>query len=368
MKFLIYFVLLLIISSGITWLSLDDPQRNQLKQYLASFQTQKPSSLDKNKHPLISPPASPSPVIRNNHQVKTTCGRVNSSAINHQLKIYHWQDLNGQSHMSDKPPASNYSKLKIKNLYVKNFFNLSIDSTQAKLPAFTNDHIQAGVSKIYATLTNVLKIAELRKIQLKLKFISDKNTFQRYRQEVAPNLSAKTTGFYGSKNNESVIWATGNKQHISRVSLHESTHAIVAAMFGGAPVWLNEGLAEFFEIMLITANTTHTFASNNAHLKLLRTSHLPSLTQHFSQSRKQWYHESNSPLNYAIDWSIVFYLMSSSDGRDFLRYMLDKLAVDYCQGFNTISFFNQHYKGGLITFEQQWRNWLTHTKPGVLIL
>jgi len=356
------------IPSNITWLSLDNHQKNQFKQYLSSFQTQKPSTLYKSKRPLVNPPASPSPVIGNNHQTRNTCGKVNSSPINHQLKIYHWQDLNGQPHMSDKPPKSNYTKLKIKNLYVKNFFNLSIDSTQAKLPAFTNDHIQAGVSKIYTTLTNVLKIAELRKIQLKLKFISDKDTFQRYRQEVAPNLSAKTTGFYSSQNNESVIWAIGNKQHISRVSLHESTHAIVAAMFSGAPIWLNEGLAEFFETMLITANTTHTFAINHAHLKLLRTSHLPALTPHFSQSRKQWYQESNTSLNYAIDWSITFYLMSSSNGRDFLRYMLDKLAVDYCQSFNTISFFNQHYKGGLIAFEQEWRNWLRHTKPGALIL
>lgn len=368
MKFLIYFFLFLIIPSNITWLSSDKFQRNQFKQEQPPLQTQKSSFHYKKKPPLINPAVSPSPSITSKHQTRATCGRVSSSAINHQLKIYHWQDLNGRPHMSDKPPTSNYSKLRIKNQYVKNYFNLSIDSTQAKLPAFTNDHIQAGVSKIYATLTNVLKVAELRKIQLKLRFISDKKTFQRYRQEVAPNLSAKTTGFYSSQNNESVIWATGNKQHIGEVSLHESTHAIVAAMYSGAPIWLNEGLAEFFEKMLITANTTHTFATSGVHLKLLRASHLPPLAQHFSQSRKQWYHESNGALNYATDWSIVFYLMSSSDGRDFLRYLLDKLAVEYCQEFNTTAFFKQYYKGGLTSFEQGWRNWLKQTKPGTLIL
>jgi hypothetical protein len=294
------------------------------------------------------------------------CGRVKSEDIDHQYKVYEWQDLKGQTQISDRPPSSDYINLHVRELYAENFFNLSIDSRLADLPAFTQNNIQAGVTKTYKTLSDVIKVAQLRKIDLKLKFISDKNQFHTYRMQVAPDSSNKATGFYTSRLNQSTIWAVGNKDHMTRISLHESSHAIVAAMFGDIPIWLNEGMAGFFEKMVITGEQTYTFATNDEHFQLLRQNHLPSLRSHFGQSHSQWNNPNNSDLNYAIDWSLFFYLMIHSEGRQFLRYMLDDLAVNYCQKFDAIGFIDSHYKGGLNRLESDWRQWLKTAPSGTV--
>lgn len=294
------------------------------------------------------------------------CGRVKSEEIDHRYRVYEWQDDNGQTQISDKPPTQNYSALRAQTLYVENFFDLSLDSSQAQLPAFLQNHIQAGVTKTYKTFSDVIKVAQLKKIHLNLKFISDKNQFHAYRMQVAPDSSSKATGFYTSRLNQSTIWAVGDKHHMTRITLHEATHAMVAAMFGDIPIWLNEGMAGFFEKMVITGEQTYTFATNDEHLQLLRHSRLPSLRSHFAQTHADWNHINNSDLNYAIDWSLIFYLMSRSDGRQFLRYMLDDMAVNYCQRFDALSFINNHYAGGLNQLEANWRQWLKTAPSGTV--
>lgn len=294
------------------------------------------------------------------------CGKVKSEEIDHRYKVYEWQDAKGGTQISDKPPASGYINLRVRDLYVENFFNFSVDSSLATLPAFTQSNIQAGVTKTYKTLSDVIKVAQIKKINLKLKFISDKKQFHAYRVQVAPDSSYKATGFYTSRLNQSTIWAVGDRDHMTRIALHESSHAIVAAMFGDIPIWLNEGMAGFFEKIVITGEQTYKFSTNDEHLQLLRQSRLPSLRSHFSQSHEEWNLPNNSDLNYAIDWSLFFYLMINSERRQFLRSMLDQMAVNYCQDFDAIHFIDTHYMGGINKLETNWRQWLKTAPSGTI--
>lgn len=199
-----------------------------------------PTSIEQNKK---QPPLSP---LSTEHR-PVICGKVKSQKIDHRYNVYQWQDANGRTQISDTAPTLGYTNLRVQELYIDNFFDLTLDSSQADLPPFTQNHIQAGVTKTYKTLSDVLKVAQLRKIDLNLKFISDKDQFHAYRRKVAPDSSNQATGFYTSRLNQATIWAVGSKNHLTRISLHESSHAIAAAMFGDTPVWLNEGMAEFFD-------------------------------------------------------------------------------------------------------------------------
>lgn len=313
------------------------------------------------------------PADEESHQAQLTeyerpkvCGKVKSEALDHSYNVYQWTDINGQIKISDVAPSIGYTNLRVHELFVENFFDLDVDSDLAALPAFTQDHIQAGVSKIYKTFSDIIGIAELRKIKLKIKFISDENAFHTYRRQVAPSSNNNVTGFYNSGINQSVIWAVGDKQHLTRISLHESTHAMVAAMFGDIPVWLNEGMAEFFDMMVITGEQTYKFATNDQHLKLLRSSRLPSLESHFSQSNTEWNHPNNSKLNYAIDWSLIFYLMTHSEGQELLRYMLNDFAVNYCHPIKASDFIAKHYPGGVRKLESNWKDWLKVAPSGTI--
>ena len=304
--------------------------------------------------------------IQNSMEQINSCAKVESNTLAHKVVVYEWLDLDGNKQLSDTPPKQGYTNLHLKGLDVDNYFNLKLDSRAADLPAFTQSHIQSGVTKIYKTLIHVVKISELKAINLNLKFFSDKAQFHSYRQKIAPDTGFKTTGFYTSRLNEASVLAVGNKNHITSITLHESTHAIVAAMFGGAPVWLNEGLASFFDQMVITGEQTYKFSTDDRKFRLLRNSHLPTLRSHFSQSPQQWYADANNDLNYAVDWSLVFYMMINSQRRDFLRKMLEHLAVNDCHSFSTISYINQNYPGGVSSLEANWRVWLKNARSGTI--
>ncbi len=295
-----------------------------------------------------------------------SCSKVVSRKVDHKFKVYEWTDHKGRRQLSDLPPRGTYTNLKVKGLHVDNYFNLKLDSSYADLPAFTQSHIQSGVTKIYKTLIQVIKVSELGAIDLNLKFFSNKDQFHIYRQKVAPGTGFKTTGFYTSRLNEATIFAVGSKDHMTSITLHESTHAIVAAMFGGAPVWLNEGLASFFDQMIITGEQTFKFSTDDRKFELLRTSSLPSLQSHFLQSPKQWYAYTNDDLNYAIDWSLVFFMMINSSRRDFLRGMLEHLAMNDCYEFSTDTYINQYYPGGLSQLESSWLSWLKSAPSGTV--
>lgn len=295
------------------------------------------------------------------------CSKVHSEDINNLYRVYQWLDDKGSTQISDAFPKGKYTQLKITDLEIEDFFKLGIDSSEANLPAFTEDQIRAGVSKAYRTFRDVIKIAEIRKIQLNIKFISDKELFHHYRERVAPDTNFKATGFYSPRFNQSTIWAVGDKDHITRISLHESTHAMVAAMFGDIPIWLNEGLAGFFEKMLITGEQNFKFSTNDEHLKLLKSSVLPSLINHFSQSHSQWNQAHKSDLNYAIDWSLIFYLMTRDNGRNLLRYMLDQYSVNYCQEIDSIELIERHYQGGVSGLNTDWLSWLKDMNSDLVV-
>lgn len=297
-----------------------------------------------------------------NKPANNSCARVAGVSLDNQRIVYEWLDSNGQKQISDRHPKRDYTQLRIQKMLINKPFLLSVDSAQAQLPAYTKDHVSAGIKKIYKTLIDAIKVRQVRSAHIKMRFISNQHQFHAYRIKVAPDTGNKTTGFYSSRINESVIWATGDRRHITRIAMHEAAHAMIAVMFGGAPTWLNEGLASFFEKTIITGNDVYSYELINEHLDRLRGSKLPSLNSHFMQTHQQWHDTFKSDLNYAIDWSLVFYMMSSADGRNLLKLMLDNVAEINCQDFDTVRFINQHYEGGLGRFETGWHRWINSAR------
>lgn len=356
-------IIYVVIFCGVLWFLSNSEQKQELKGKIDDLVSNYFQFISKDSPIVINEeviPQKPSEIQIN------SCAKAKSSEVNHQVVIYEWIDSNGIKKLSDEPPKNGYTGLKVKGIYVDNYFNLKLDSSHARLPAFTQSHVQSGVTKIYKTLVEVINVSELRTVNLNLKFFSDREQFHSYRQKVAPDTGFKTTGFYNSRSNQAAILAVGSKDHITSITLHESTHAIVAAMFGGAPVWLNEGLASFFDRMVITGEQTYKFSTDDQKFQLLRRSRLPSLSHHFSQTPREWYAYNNDDLNYAIDWSLVFFMMINSNRRDFLRGMLEHLAVNDCYGFSTVSYINKHYPRGVSGLELDWINWVKKASSGVI--
>jgi tetratricopeptide (TPR) repeat protein len=98
---------------------------------------------------------------------------------------------------------------------------------------------------------------------------------------------------------------------------HEYTHALLRLNFSNLPIWLNEGLAEFFGNSTLGDKQIKTGTIDPGHLYLLNQSKLiPIETLLEVDHNSPYYNETNrASIFYAESWAVVHYLMMDNDAR-----------------------------------------------------
>jgi Protein of unknown function (DUF1570) len=98
---------------------------------------------------------------------------------------------------------------------------------------------------------------------------------------------------------------------------HEYTHALLRLNFSNLPLWLNEGLAEFFGNSTLGDKEIKTGTIDRGHLYILNQSKLiPIETLLEVDHRSPYYNESNrASVFYAESWALVHFLMMDEDAR-----------------------------------------------------
>jgi len=95
----------------------------------------------------------------------------------------------------------------------------------------------------------------------------------------------------------------------------------------------------------------------SAHIKLLRTTPLPSIQNYLAIDGSDWYAE-NRDRNYAIAWSLVNFLMSGSPGMYALQETVKEAHGNFCKPFSAAGALGKAYPGGIRQLEADWRKWL----------
>jgi tetratricopeptide (TPR) repeat protein len=98
---------------------------------------------------------------------------------------------------------------------------------------------------------------------------------------------------------------------------HEYTHALLHMNYNRVPLWLNEGLAEFFGNSTLTAKDATTGAADKTHLYVLSKSELlPVETLLQVKENSPYYNEMNrASIFYAESWAVVHYLLLDPEAR-----------------------------------------------------
>jgi tetratricopeptide (TPR) repeat protein len=141
---------------------------------------------------------------------------------------------------------------------------------------------------------------------------------------------------------------------------HEYSHLLLRREFSDAPVWINEGLAEYYRTFEVTqggqrANIGRTVEE---HLELLRRRRLP-FTRFFAIDRDSpEYTESGAEREvlYAQGWAIVHHAIHGESGR---RDQLFEFARRVAGGAATASAFRDVYGIELDALEQELRLYVT---------
>ena len=133
--------------------------------------------------------------------------------------------------------------------------------------------------------------------------------------------SANTAGYFQSGPDVNYITLTtelDGRQDAFSVIFHEYTHLLVRNTFENAPVWFNEGLAEYYSTFKITDDRKVALGTAiGNHVYLLRDNKmLPFKTLFEVDHKSPHYNESKKQgIFYAQSWALIHYLLIGKAGR-----------------------------------------------------
>jgi hypothetical protein len=271
--------------------------------------------------------------------------------------IYQWRDANGRLHFGDTPPEHALSDDLSGHYHTSLPFEIRIEGLDYAVPPPLRDRLIVAVSRIFDIYQQALSIEHHDAREFRILIYGREQDFRAYQQQVAPILE-NAAGFYSSRNNQITTWAMADERTLLQLIIHECSHAISASGGRYIPTWLNEGLAEYFELMQLHGLSADIPVSPHW-LAVLRKQDSGQRRGHLARvinaAHQDWY-AANGPdnLSYAVSWSLVWYLMDSADGRTLIRQLLHETQP----GNSSLSIINQHWPGGFAALEAGWQQWL----------
>ena len=153
-----------------------------------------------------------------------------------------------------------------------------------------------------------------------------------------------------------------SSQDAFKVIFHEYTHLLVNNTFKDAPLWFNEGLAEYYSTFIINDDQKVVIGRNiGHHVYLLRESKMLPLKTLFEVDHKSpHYNESKKQgIFYAESWALVHYLLIGKAGKaDQLAKFLDLINADVALG----DAFQQAFGMTLDAMEKELRNYVQQNR------
>jgi len=357
-RFSLILMLLLSMTLLFVWQSMSDEQRSYLWVALGVHSEQKAPEESLPVVQAVSP-LNERLVAAEQHTpfcFKPTTREVTD--VESQPKVFKWVDESGKVNFSDKKSSvgSNAQDLSARYQIEKQFFRIDIHAASGNLPVFMKDRLSADLKQVFAVLSNDLPERFLKQVDLNVKVFNSSSDFEAYRQQHVPNLQTDT-GFYKSSMDEAVVMHHGDDNSTRSVARHEATHVINSGLYGLTPTWFNEGIAEYFENLVVQGQSKTIFPATYWVKLLNRRYHektLPTLEEYLIIEGKDW-REGDQETMYAVAWSLVHFMMGDNLGRETLREMMRHMAEFYCKPFDSVAFINMHHVGGINALSERWR-------------
>jgi hypothetical protein len=158
---------------------------------------------------------------------------------------------------------------------------------------------------------------------------------------------------------------TYESQNLWRVLAHEGFHQFIGYEQGQQiPMWLNEGMAQYFETGFIIGTEFHVGQVSRSKLlyaqALILSKQAPPLSQLIQWDRTTFY--ANANVAYPMSWALVYYLVNSNherfDQSDFRRYMQD---LKY--GQDDYRSFQRRFGANIDGWQADFENYILHLQP-----
>lgn len=192
--------------------------------------------------------------------------------------------------------------------------------------------VAANLVRLRDALSLVTRLKVRSPLPTKVYVFHDERSFAPYRDAAMGRPSEHTGGvFLPRRDGNYVVLHTGGPASSRRIINHELIHHFVRNTLGSLPVWLNEGLAEFYSTFESDGVMASVGRPREDHILLLRKESMMPLAELFAIDEKSpAYHEGNRRgLFYAQSWLLTHNLLIGDPVRaDGLGVFLKRLAAD----------------------------------------
>lgn len=278
--------------------------------------------------------------------------------------VYQWRDAQGRVHFGDAPTPNSDAK----NLSADYDFSLPFklviegigkaNGKTYRIPSNVEQRLGAYVSKIFTIYRQALDLEYPQTREFRIEIYGTEQAYRAYQQSVAPVLE-NSAGFYNPATNQITTWGMPS-DHLLRLITHECSHAISASHGKYVPVWLNEGLAEYFEEMQVSGLGAQVPVSQQWLYVLKQRGYVsssPDLRAVIDSPHNLWYTANGADgISYATSWSLVWFLMDSKQGRRIVAELLNTHHSPL--GASSSQFIDRRWPGGFDRFSKDWQHWL----------
>lgn len=222
-----------------------------------------------------------------------------------------------------------------------------------------------GVDKILDTYKNTFGFPYPDNFKVKVTIISDKKEFLDHQKKHVGKVISQT-GYYHGFNRETVVWKNTSTKEMLAVLFHEASHMILGRRIPWIPMWLSEGLAEYFEGLNVVGEKKRVNLQKNRHdwIKLWAEVGFPmEIDKYVNLTHDQWqeFFKKDSNASYTIGYSLVYYMMSSSRTQQILKQLLWQMLIFGPQA-DSVQTIENYYPGGFRRFEKHWRQWIPRAR------
>jgi Protein of unknown function (DUF1570) len=148
--------------------------------------------------------------------------------------------------------------------------------------------------------------------------------FAPYRDAVLQTDSDHIVGVFSGTETGNFILLRSDLDEMDRTVFHELTHYFVRNTTTGLPLWISEGIAEYYSTFGTSGNDVHIGRPIAEHVRWLRATHMIPLRDLFATtSASPIYNEgTRNGVFYAQSWALFHYLMSDDERRaKFSRFL-----------------------------------------------
>ncbi|WP_232221972.1 DUF4124 domain-containing protein [Alcanivorax jadensis] len=278
--------------------------------------------------------------------------------------IYQWRDDNGKLHFGDRPPEQSTSeKITPKTSPAIQELDITVLHQDFTLPDADGLHdgtLQA-IRSIYRRYRSDFGLDLHGTAEVNLYLFKRQADFRQWMVDRIGTSNPNYAGVFIPASNEVAVWRWGNDQQVAQTILHESSHVLLYQLSPASPVWLHEGLAQYFQTLEVQPDgrlKVGTLPDAQARIQQwIDEGRLITLRQYLSLDDAQWRRMAHQldAIPYTVAWATTAFLMSKPVGRSTLRKLLQEL--EKTDRRPTLRRIDQIYPGGLTRLEYDFFRW-----------